>query len=195
MFFVIIARMKKENEENNDDIEFIESDEEGNPISKKDKEKKLRAELKECKKERDEYLTGWQRAKADYVNLQKELNETRVNSASLAKEQVIENILPVLDSFDMAMGNKEAWNSIDENWRKGIEYIYQQFVKSFNEMNVVKIDQVDVNFDPNIHEPIDTVITDKNELNDKVESIIQAGFKMGEKIIRPARVKIYKLEK
>lgn len=187
--------MKNDNEEQNDNyIEFIESDEDGNPATKKDIEKKLRNELKEIKKERDEYLTGWQRAKADYINLQKELNEAKINASLLSKEKVINTILPVLDSFDMAMANTEAWNNVDKNWRQGIEYIYQQLSKSLNDLDVIKINEIDVDFNPNIHQPINTVNTEDNNLDDKIAKIVQAGYKMGDRIIRPARVEVYKLK-
>ena len=176
------------------DLEFVESDEEGNPISKKDIEKKLRSDLKICHKEKDEYLTGWQRSKADYINLQKELNQVRSDSRYFAKEEVINSMLPALDSFDMAFGNKEAWEKVDENWRKGIEYIYQQFTKSLEDLNVSKINEVNIDFDPNIHEPMDTVETEEKDLDHKIANIIQAGYKMQDKIIRPARVTVYKFD-
>lgn len=187
--------MKNEkDEQNSEDVEFVESDEEGNPVTKKDIEKKLRSELKDVKKERDDYLTGWQRAKADYVNLQKELNDVKINTSILSKEKVINTILPVLDSFDMAMSNTEAWNKVDQNWRQGIEYIYQQFIRSLSDLDVVKINEVNIDFNPSIHQPINTVNTEDHNLDDKVAKVIQAGYKIGERVVRPARVEVYKSE-
>lgn len=183
-----------------DDLQFIESDEEGNPVSKKDTDKKIRTELKLCKKERDEYLTGWQRSKADYINLQKEISESKLIASDSAKEKFLLEILQVLDSFDMAFSNKESWEKVDENWRKGIQYIYQQFNQSLDNLGISHINTVDIDFDPNLHEPIDTVSTENIELEHKVAHIIQSGYKMKnwqnkEKVIRPAKVKVYKFEK
>jgi len=183
-----------DNPESGEDLEFVESDEEGNLISKKDIEKKLRSDLKICHKEKDEYLTGWQRSKADYINLQKELNQVRSDSRYFAKEEVLNSILPALDSFDMAFGNKEAWEKVDENWRKGIEYIYQQFTKSLEDLNVSKINDVNVDFDPILHEPMNTITTEDKNLDHKIVNIIQAGYKIQDKIIRPARVTVYKFD-
>ncbi len=193
--------IEKDNENQNEDFEdvvFVESTEDGDTLPTKDIVKKLREENKKLRSEKDEYLTGWQRAKADYVNLQKELNEVRLNSLNIGKEKTINGILPVIDSFDMAFSNKEAWEKVDSNWRTGIEYIYQQFTKSLEDLNVFKINDLNIDFNPLMHEPIDTVETTDSELENKIAEVVQAGYiikgtGMQEKIIRPAKVKVYKL--
>ena len=70
--------------------------------------KKLREKLKTTEKERMEYLTGWQRAKADLINARKRDEEDRKEFIKFANERLIEGIIPVLESFEMAMGNKES---------------------------------------------------------------------------------------
>lgn len=193
-----MTKEKNENKENIDDtldVEFVDSDEEGNPLPKKDTDKKLREKLKECQKERDEYLTGWQRAKADYINLQKELENTRLRSGILEKEKVILGILPVFDSFRMAFQNKEAWGKVDPSWRQGIEYVFQQFNSSLEELGVKKVEDVNVPFDPKVHQPINTVPTDDNNLDEKIAKVVQVGFVIGDRVVRPARVEVYKHDK
>lgn len=173
------------------DMTYVESTEDGEALSNKDVSKKNREDLKICRKEKEEYLTGWQRAKADYINLQKELDATRLSASVFAKEKMARNLMPALDSFDMAFGNKPAWEKVDKNWRMGVEYIYSQLMTGLSDSGVEKIDKVGVPFDPNLHQSIATVETDKEKQDHTVESIIQVGYKIGERVIRPARVNIY----
>lgn len=176
---------------NEDDFEFIESDEEGNALPQKDVAKKLRDELKKIRAERDEYLVGWQRAKADYVNLQKEADERQKRTRELLIEDVINDFLPVLDSFDMAMSNQEAWAKVDATWRQGVEYIYQQLARTIAEYGVIKIGTVGEAFDPALHEAVENIPATDADQDHRVASVIQSGYKIGERIIRPARVKVY----
>ena len=185
---------KAENDPSELDYTFVESTEDGDELPKKDVTKKLREDIKKLQKEKEEYLTGWQRAKADYINLQKEMNDGKINTATLTKERVIREFLPVLDSFDMAFMNKEALERVDKEWRVGMEYIHQQFMKSLSDLDVEKIDAIDVDFDPNIHQPIETVKTDKKDKDHKIVKVIQSGYKMKDRVIRPARVNVYKYE-
>ena len=174
-----------------EDVSFVASTEDGEPLPTKDVVKKLRDDLKKARAEKDEYLVGWQRAKADYVNLQKELDSVRLNSSTLAKEKMAKNLLPVLDSFDMAFANKEAWEKVDANWRTGVEYIFAQFMTGLSDSGIEKIDKVGVPFDPNLHQSIESIPTTDQSKDHTIEKILQAGYKMGDRIIRPARVNIY----
>jgi len=191
--------MKKEDEEKKeeeiiDDITIVESTEDGLELPDKDKNKKLREDIKRLQKEKDEYLLGWQRAKADYINLQRELEAVRLNSSLITKEKVVENILPALDSFEMAFSNQDFWQKVDKNWRQGIESIYDQIISGLNKSDIEKIDQVDILFDPNIHQSIEKIKTDDKGKDHFVESILQVGYKVGNRTIRPAKVRIFEFE-
>lgn len=191
--------MKKEDEEKKeeeiiDDISIVESTEDGLELPDKDKNKKLREEIKRLQKEKNEYLLGWQRAKADYINLQRELEAVRLNSSLITKEKVVENILPALDSFEVAFSNQDFWQKVDKNWRQGIESIHDQIISGLNKSDIEKIDQVDILFDPNIHQSIEKIKTDDKEKDHFVESILQLGYKVGNRIIRPAKVRIFEFE-
>lgn len=181
-------------EELSDDVSFVEEDGEGAELSSSAKIKKLREELKTANKERLEYLTGWQRAQADYVNLKKESGESLIRGKEIGREQLLDSLLPALDSFDMAIGNKESWEKVDANWRNGIEYIYSRLLTALTENNVTVIDSVGAPFDPNLHEAIENIPTDDTGRDHTIESIIQKGYKMGDRILRPARVKVYTLK-
>jgi molecular chaperone GrpE len=178
-------------EDDFEDVTFVDSTEDGEALPTKDVTKKLREELKTVRKEKEEYLTGWQRAKADYVNLQKEEERKRKELRNFITLGLVEDLLPALDSFDMAFANKEAWEKVDANWRSGVEYIQKQFLQALESYGVSKIDQANVSFDPMLHESIETVSTDDQSEDHTIASITQSGYKMGDKVIRPARVKVY----
>ncbi len=192
-----VKELEKElnSNENFEDISFVESTEDGESLPAKDIVKKLREDIKKLQKEKEDYLTGWQRAKADYVNLQKEMDESRKKITELTKEKIINNIIPGLDSFEMAFSNKEAWEKVDENWRMGVSYIYTQIIKGLEDSGIEKIDQIGIPFDPYIHQSVEAIPTEKEADDHKVEKIIQIGFKTGDRVIRPAKVNIYQYKK
>jgi molecular chaperone GrpE len=177
------------------DMTYVESTEDGDALPAKDFTKKLREELKVLRKEKEEYLTGWQRAKADYVNLQRELDLARTNISIFTKEKMVDKLLPALDSFEMAFSNKEHWETLDKEWRMGIESIYSQLIKGLENSGIEKIEKIEVPFDPSIHQSISMVETDNEKKDHTVEKILQVGYKIGERVIRPAKVTIYEFKK
>src|SRR5680860_242763 len=120
--------MNKDDLLNDDDINQTENDivvdEEEDASSLIEKIKKLKAKLKFSQKERQEYLTGWQRSKADYLNLKKEEEARRSEINKYAKADVLNDLISLADSFEMAFADKVAWANVSENWRKGVEYIH-----------------------------------------------------------------------
>src|SRR3989338_5880449 len=173
----------------NDDEEIVEFEfnDDGEEDLKKTL-KKLRADLKQAKKEKEEYLLGWQKERADFANYKKDEDSRRIMFSESVRERILTRFLSIIDSFNMAFSNKEAWEKVDENWRKGVEYIYGQMSSIFEEYGVKAIGEVGETFDPNIHQSIEMVITDKKENNHKVAEVIQKGYKLGERVMRPARV-------
>ena len=103
----------------------------------------------------------------------------------------MEALLPLADSFHMAMANKAVWEQADENWRKGIEGINSQLLQILKDNGVVPVDPSGEAFDPARHEAIGTTEVEDNEI-DKVVMVMQQGYEMtlGDKteLIRPARV-------
>ena len=153
--------------------------------------KKLRADLKACKAEKEEYLTGWQKERADFINYKKQEEDRKASFSESVRGRILARFLIVLDSFNLAFANKEAWSKVDENWRKGIEHIYNQLNAIFEEYDVKEIGAVGENFDPNIHQSIEIKSTDKKEDNHKISEVIQKGYKLGDRVIRAARVNIF----
>lgn len=182
---------EKQNEENIEPelLEF-EFNEDGEEDLKKTI-KKLRADLKACKKERDEYLTGWQKERAEFVNYKKQEEDRKLNFSESLRERIISRFLMVADSFNMAFANREAWERVDENWRKGVEYIYSQMNAVFEEYGVRPVGEVGESFDHNLHHSIEMVPTDKKDMDHKIAEVIQKGYKLGDRVIRAARVNVF----
>ena len=153
--------------------------------------KKLREDLKKCKAEKEEYLTGWQKERAEFANYRKQEDDRKSMFSESIRERILTRFLSVMDSFNMAFANKESWEKVDENWRRGVEYIYSQMNTVFEEYGVKPVGVPGEAFDPNIHQSMELVETDKKELDHKVSDVIQKGYKLGERVIRAARVNVY----
>lgn len=174
------------NDEYNDDVHFEES--EHNSIGSLEN---LRNKLKKCQKERQEYLDGWQRTKADLINARKEFERQRGEYVTHAREGLLEELLPVVDSFDMAFSNKEAWEKVDKNWRMGVEYIHSQLMKVLTENGVKVLEPIGETFDPKVHDSVESVQTDDPKLDHTIVHVRQRGFELHGKIVRPPKVVVY----
>ncbi len=155
-------------------------------LSKKDKEKIERLEA-----ERQEYLDGWQRARAELVNAKKQYEEERRLFVGIGKQSILEEIIPILDNFEAAFSNKEAWDATPETWRIGIEYIYKQFITVLEDHQVKVFGLEGDEFNPEKHESLEMVATEEESKRNKIMSIIQKGYALGDKIVRPAKVKVW----
>jgi len=153
--------------------------------------KKLRVDLKQVKTQKDEYLVGWQKERADFANYKKEEENRKAAFSEAVRERILSRFLSVADSFNMAFANKEAWEKVEPTWRKGVEYIYSQMNSIFEEYGVESLGEVGESFDPNTHQSIDVVDTDDKAMDHKVAKVIQKGYKLGGRVIRPAGVNVY----
>ncbi len=157
--------------------------------------KKLREKLKQTEAERMEYLTGWQRAKADLINARKRDEEDRKEFIRFANERLIESIVPVLESFEMAMGNKEAWEKADKNWRVGVEYIYSQLKKALEDSGLTELKPLNQKFDHATHEAASYEPVTDEKLDHIVTRVIQNGYYLNGKLMRPAKVVVGEFKK
>lgn len=173
-----------------DDVSFEELNEEGEPLVGKDMVKKLREKIKKLESEKQEYLDQSLRTRADYANFKKEVDGERLTGRKFATKRFIEELLPVLDSYDMAQANKEAWEKVDQNWRVGIEYIFGQLRTVLEREGVVQFGKVGDVFNPNLHESMETVPVEDESKNDILMRILQNGYRMHDTVLRPARVHV-----
>jgi molecular chaperone GrpE len=166
----------------------IKKDAQASPYADQNEPKKELTELEKALNERDEYLAGWQRAKADFSNAKKRWEEEIKSYRTVANEGLIEELLPVLQSFEMAFSNKEAWEKADKNWRSGVEYIYGQLRGVIEQNGVKELNPIGEKFDPAIHEAMKyEPVEDKSKFG-TVISVIEKGYILGSKLIRPAKV-------
>lgn len=164
--------------------EEFEFEEEGEATA--DKLKKLRADLKAALKEKEEYLTGWQRAKADLVNARKDMETQSAERLKFANRELIHSLIPVLDSFDSAVSGK-SWNDVDPSWRNGVEMIHTQLLSALKASGAEPFDPKGEAFSPEAHEPMQMV--EKGDLPaHHVKETLQRGWRYHGKIIRPAKV-------
>ncbi|MEX2368973.1 MAG: nucleotide exchange factor GrpE [Candidatus Paceibacterota bacterium] len=176
--------------EDESDVDHADTDDQP-----KDLVKRLRDNLKECTAQKQEYLDGWQRAKADMVNTKKDFTQERERLRTRVIEEVIADILPVLDSFDMAFADSEVWNKVDTDWRSGVENIYNQ-LKSILKSHRVEavVPAVGDRFDPQLHTSVDTEPADDEKMVDTVAACEKAGYRLGDRVIRSANVVVFREE-
>lgn len=152
--------------------------------------KKLREKLKKSEAERQEYLTGWQRAKADLINARKRDEVDRMEFLKFANERLIDGLIPVLDSFELAMNNKEVWEKAEKNWRTGVESIAGQLKKALSDAGLEEVNPVGQKFDPMRDEAASYEPVDSEDKNHVIINVVQKGYNLNGRPMRPAKVRV-----
>ncbi len=140
----------------------------------------------------EEYLTGWKRALADYDNVKKELAREKEEMRNYLKEHTAEQLIPILDSFDAVNRHTPALNVTEDdalkfqNWLNGVRQTQGQLEKVMRDMGLELVPTSGV-FDPNMHEAIGQRTEEGKEEGQILETLAN-GWKLGEKVIRPAKV-------
>ena len=149
-----------------------------------------KSELEKYKKQAQEYLDGWKRAKADYLNLKKEIEAQNKEIKEWLSKIFLLPMLDIMDSFDKAFGNVPA-NLKTEVWVEGIEGIKKQFEDFLKAQGVEAMEVIGEKFDPLKHEAIE-LVEGPPEKSGKVAEEIQRGYLIGGEVLRPAKIKVYK---
>lgn len=161
-------------------------------MSEKEEINKIKEKLKKCEEERNQYLAGWQRERADFLNYKKEEAQRLKEFLEYANQELIEKILVVLDSFDMA--KKGIENEIDKEDKilQGFLHIESQLMNILKKEGLEKVEvEIGEKFDPRLHEAVEMVETDRFEEGMIVE-VVQNGYKFKNNIIRVPKVKVAK---
>jgi len=169
-----------------DDVIIEPEDGEGSTKTPEQKIKELKETLKRVEKERTEYLDGWQRSKADYVNAKKRFEEDRLREVKAAAEGIVSDILPVIDSFEQALAHAEP----DSDLAKGITNTYTQLLTALAAHGLVQSDPLGETFDPSLQEPVETLEVKSESEDNVVTKVHQKGYTLHGRTIRPARVQI-----
>ena len=147
---------------------------------------KLKEEIENLKREKDEYLNGWKRAKADFINYQKDEVKREEEVIKFSNEFFIKELLPVLDSLELSL----SMIGEDSTAKKGVEMIYAKLERILNRHGLELIKCLGEKFDTNFHEALEEVVSEK-ESGTIVEEL-EKGWKLHGKVIRPSRVKVAK---
>ena len=193
---------EKDIQNNIDSEEEIVIDEEGFELSLEDsasdfqdKANKLKKKIKDLTAEKEEYLNGWQRCRADFVNAKKSEERDRAGMIDAISESLMKDLLPILDSFDLALQDKVQMEGVPEGWRQGFMGIYSKLIDTLLRRGLKQIGSVGEKYDINKHQPVAIVEVDKEELDDTVTEVFQRGYMLNERVIRPAKVKVGQFKK
>jgi molecular chaperone GrpE len=150
--------------------------------------KKIKDELAETKKEKQEYMDGWQRAKADYVNLLKRGESDAKTLEFKGKIKAVETLLPAFDALERAKEHlpAQAGGEVPE----GFMAIAKQLESSFAALGLEAVGTVGEPFDPALHDAMGQDAAESAEGDDKITAVLEKGWKVGENLIRPAKVRV-----
>ena len=145
-----------------------------------DKLKKNKEKLKECQKEKEDYLTQAQIARADLINYRKRQEEKIIPGiVTISQASIIHKILPVLDSLEVGAEENED-----------VKKIKEQMINILKECNIEEIKAIGEKFNPEFHEAVEQVESDKN--SGIIIQQVQKGYLFNNKILRPSKVKVSK---
>jgi len=175
-----------------EEIEYEEDKEKRVDLEKKFK--RLKGKLKTCQKEKEQYLSGWQRERADFINYKKEEEKRFKETANFQKGKIILEFLTILDSFEKAEKElqKNYRDSVEKSediiqWTNGVLEIKNQIKQILERENIKEINTKG-RLNPDLHEVIETVAGEENQITE----VVQKGYLFEGKLLRPAMVKVGK---
>ncbi len=184
--------MKKVNEEEIENVEVQENTEEvkeekevKNEAKKESKVEDLKQLLKAEKEKSDEYFEHLKRNMAEFDNFKKRISKEKDMMYNTICSDIVAELLPVLDNFDKALNSETT----DESYKNGMVMIYNQLIETLQKQGVEEIEALNKVFDPNIHEAV-MHVEDEQFGEKEVIEVFRKGYKIGDKIIRHAMVKV-----
>ncbi len=150
--------------------------------------------IEQLEEERDSAKDQYQRALADYSNFQKRSVQNERNAAQIARQDMMRDLLPILDNFDLALehaATSEFEGPADQLYQ-GVQMVRDGLMQMLEQRNLTSIAaEPGVEFDPNQHEAVMMQPTDEMEPN-HIVTLVQVGYALGETVLRPAKVIIAK---
>ena len=153
-----------------------------------DKIEKLEAELLEKEEKINELKDRIRHLKADFDNYKKRQTSQREDEMDKARGELIMDIVPIYDNLDRAFKSFEK-NDDKDSFIEGIERIYAQFDELLSKRNVEPIEAKGKKFDPNKHQALMRVESEKHE-NNEITEVFERGYKYKEKVLKPSKVKV-----
>ena len=180
-----------------DNMESSASDETGGEAGQEEKEaeKESKEQESEDKKneeeaaekpasEEEELQTKYMRLMADFQNFKRRAEKEKLDNAAYANEKIVVQLLEVMDNFERALEHEAG-----EEFKKGMVMIFDQLQSVLEKAGVEEIDTEDADFDPNFHNAVMMEDTEEVE-SGKVSAVLQKGYKLHGKVIRPSMVKV-----
>ena len=146
------------------------------------------AKLSQIESERDEYLDTLRRVQAEFENYRKRVIKEQTALVDRATSGLVEQLLPVLDSFELALKNLDSAGSDDiESVRKGVELVYAELLGVLEKAGLSRIEAEGKPFDPNVHE---AVMQEDGDGEPVVTDVLRTGYTLMGRVLRPAMVKV-----
>jgi molecular chaperone GrpE len=146
------------------------------------------AKLSQTESERDEYLDTLRRVQAEFENYRKRVIKEQTALVDRATSGLVEQLLPVLDSFELALKNLDSAGSDDiESVRKGVELVYAELLGVLEKAGLSRIEAEGKPFDPNVHE---AVMQEDGDGEPVVTDVLRTGYTLKGRVLRPAMVKV-----
>jgi molecular chaperone GrpE len=148
----------------------------------------LQNELAETQAKANEYLEGWQRARADFTNYKKRIERDQAQTYQNAASSTHKRYLGIIDDLERALKNRPQ-DGEGAPWAEGIELIYRKMLSSLESEGILPMDAEGMPFDPTLHEAIMSEESDQHESGQIIE-VLQQGYMFGDKVLRPAVVRV-----
>jgi len=148
----------------------------------------LLAEVTELRAQAGEYLDGWQRARAEFANYKKRIERDQEEARGRAAAALLAKILPVEDDLRRAVRERPEAEGYP-HWADGIELIQRKLAALLEAEGVEVIPADGVAFDPALHEAV-TYEPSNDHKEGEIIEVIQQGYRLGERVLRPARVRV-----
>lgn len=188
-----ILCMTDEQKQNEQEI-IYEEDNENDDVDldveiAKEKINKLKEKLKKCSKEKEEYLDGWQRSKAEMINYRRRQEEQTAEWLKMAQAGLISDLLPILDTLEAGFKNYDLRVKNEENIK--LEPIKKQLLGILKKYGLEEMKTAGEKFNPEFHEAIEQVESAENEEGIIMEEA-QKGYLLNGKVLRTSKVKVNK---
>lgn len=151
------------------------------------KQKENKEDIAALKTQIGELTDALQRERADVINVRRRHDEQLANLKNIVKANVVRDLLPVVDNFERALKHVPA-ELKNNDYIKGVQGVVRQFEKTLEDIGVSRIKTVGEPFDPNLHEAVSMEEGDGHK--EVVSEELQAGYQLGEEIIRHAMVRV-----
>ena len=179
-------KVLKDSQDNIQVEEDVISEENVTDINSKLEEKKMNDKIEELEKQIEEKDDKYKRLQAEYSNYMRRTQQEKETIGLFANEKIINELIPVLDSMERAM---DACSDKEDDMYKGIELVHKQLIDSLQKFGVEEIAAINEEFDPNLHLAVMQESIEGVEAN-KVVMVLQKGYKLKTKVIRPTMVKV-----